>query len=120
QEENPHQDGCFWCERGVSMGTRENRGVIVEPDCGKVGELWMMRHVDGEDHLVSYTFTSRTGRSGTALFTERRADIAVVWPELDDHRRKDQLTPGPEGLLLPLHNQLLEAPGYALWPRHQT
>jgi len=36
------------------MGTRENRGVIVEPDCGKVGELWMMRHVDGEDHLVSY------------------------------------------------------------------
>jgi len=36
------------------MGTRENRGVIVEPDCGKVVELWMMRHVDGEDHLVSY------------------------------------------------------------------
>jgi hypothetical protein len=28
--------------------------VIVEPDCGKVVELWMMRHVDGEDHLVSY------------------------------------------------------------------
>jgi len=36
------------------MGTRENRGVIVEPDCGKVVELWMMRHVDGEDPLVSY------------------------------------------------------------------
>lgn len=36
------------------MGTRENSGVIVEPDCGKVVELWMMRHVDGEDHLVSY------------------------------------------------------------------
>jgi hypothetical protein len=28
--------------------------VIVEPDCGKVGELGVTRHVDGEDHLVSY------------------------------------------------------------------
>ncbi len=101
------------------METRENRGVIVEPDWGKVGELWVTRHVDWEDHFVSRTFTSRTGRPDTGLFKERRADIAVVWPELEDHRRNDGLTPGAEGLHLPLPSQLLETLRYELWPRQQ-